>query len=213
MRESSVRELRVNLEFERDKESRISCGIVCIHILMRYYGVRISREQISRMFNHKDRGMWISDMGLISLDRGLKARICTYSTALFDPSWFSLGIRGLLDRLEGAVSRETRPLIDAHRSIMEFLKCGGELCFKIIERDDLVSCLANNQPVILSVASDILHNKAGRGMHFIMVVGHRSREFTICNPGRIDIVEERIPEAKLFFSLYKVGGWGLFVSK
>lgn len=122
-----------------------SCGPTCLHAVYSYYQNPIDLHTlIAETEKLEDGGTLGVLLANHALERGFKARIYSYNLLIFDPTWFDLPSKVLIQKLtERAASNPSdHRMVMAAQAYVRFLELGGELRFR-----DLSSVLIRNYQV------------------------------------------------------------------
>ncbi len=106
-----------------------TCGPTCLHAVYRYFGSKISLEQvISETQSLDDGGTLAVMLACHALKSGYTATLLTYNLQVFDPTWFRSRDTNLADRLRAqAQAKDKRKLRLATKMYLEFLELGGRV--------------------------------------------------------------------------------------
>lgn len=196
--------MELNLSL-KSKFNYQNCGLTCLNLLFQYYGINKNPEDLIK--ENIDKPLWISDLGIIALKMRLRVILFTYSQKIFRPEWFNFSKQQILQKL---CRKEKNPSINsARKSIIEFLRLGGKLEFKILNTEQLKFYIKNKKPILMAVSSSIIHHRSMLGGHFIVLIGYDKRNFIILNPGRKKIKKEKIEIDFLLYAFYQWGAWAM----
>ncbi len=179
----------------------MTCGPTCLHAVYRYYGDELSLTQVIGDIRGLEEGGTLSVMlACDALRRGYSAAIYSYNLALFDPTWYSLPMPELADRLtrQAAVKPEHRKLQTATQCYLEFLRLGGEVRFRDLNVALLRKLLRRGVPIITGLSATFLYHCErevpdshavdailGEPVgHFVVLCGYdaKSREVLVADP-------------------------------
>ncbi|MCM8820060.1 MAG: hypothetical protein NC925_04615 [Candidatus Omnitrophica bacterium] len=185
-----------------------NCGLTSLNLLFRYYKISGIPKDLIR--KNRNNSLWISDLGIIALKKGFKVNLFTYSQRIFKPEWFDLPKHRILQKL---YRKEKNLLINlARKSIIEFLKLGGEIKFKILNAKTLKFYIKNKKPLLMTVSSGIIHHRSMPGGHFVVLIGYDKRNFIILNPGEREVKKEKVDIDLLLYAFYQWGAWAMTLS-
>lgn len=191
----------------------MQCGPACLKAVLSYYKVdvpisKLVEEARSRYKWHD----WDFKLGLSALKRGLKVKIHTLSTTVFDPSWAKLSKKALMGKLAAelnyvksqkklkkrrakwsytTLAYEEKELLAA----LGFIRAGGTVDFSAYTTGLIEECIRKGTPIICSFNQQLLHKAARllegkaddvKGVplgHIIVIVGFNNDKFSVADPG------------------------------
>lgn len=180
--------------------SQTSCGPTCLHGIYRYYGDKLSlQDLIKEVPELEDGGTLAVFLGQHALARGYKATLYSFNLEVFDPTWYSLDRGQLMSKLKARSNAvRTRKLKLAINAYHEFLNLGGELKFADLNSSLLRKYLKQGVPILTGLSSTFLYRAcreipqtcqdddiAGEPAgHFIVITGYHqdTREAFITDP-------------------------------
>lgn len=179
-----------------DQITHSSCIPACLQEVFSYYKKQISQENILNSLKYPERGMAIIQAGFFAKNYGFEPIIITNNIVIFDPTWFYLTNKELIDNLKKRkkfVDQYNRSLIDAH---IEYLKVAGTIKFDAISANLLKQYLSQNIPIIMDLASTYLYKKAKSTRpgafdnafsgdiegHGVVIAGFNGDKFKIVDP-------------------------------
>jgi len=139
-----------------------TCGPTCLHALYRYFGDRVSLDQIIKEIPYLEEGGTLAVMlGRHALRRGYTATIYTYNLHIFDPTWF-LHPNTDLKKYLVAQKRFKRnsKLRFASDAYIDFLENGGNIVFEDLTPALLKRLIENNQPILTGLSATYLYRSA-----------------------------------------------------
>jgi hypothetical protein len=176
----------------------VTCGPTCLHAIYRYFGDRVSLDQVIDGVHPLDGG---GTLGVLlachALRRGYRATIYSYNLQVFDPTWFTLHRTEVRGRLERQRRYKTDPKLQiATRAYLEFLELGGNVRFADLSESLLRSYLASSRPILTGLSATYLYGQPRelgpegddvRGEptgHFVVICGHDpdTHEVLIADP-------------------------------
>lgn len=188
--------MRVRLQLKmRPQPTGETCGPTCLHALYRYYGDRVSLDQVIREVPSLPTGGTLGVLlALHALRRGWRARIYAYNLQVFDPTWFRPGAPDLRDRLrrQRRFKRESR-FRAATDAYLEFLDRGGEVRFQDLTKSLIRQYLDRGHPILTGLSSTYLYHSMRehgpnlddddlRGVpqgHFVVLCGYDRQHKTV----------------------------------
>lgn len=185
--------------FHLDVESQIqpddiSCGIVCLRMMLGYIGVSVSYDDLLKMIPpHPDIGLYDSHVGTIARALGFSCAIYSYNYQIFCPIWNRLDKKELLEKLEikKKNQRESSRIL-ATQSYIDFLKSGGDILFYPLSKELILSHLDQNLPLIVALDMTFLYDcvpmmdeySGEKATHFVVLHGFDSEScsFELSDP-------------------------------
>ena len=138
----------------------VTCGPTCLRKVYSFYGLPDTQDEIiSALERNEDGGTLAVYLGVVALDRGLRARIYSYDLRIFDPTWYSLDSAGLrekiLARFPYLIDEKRRR---AAKAYVQFLEMGGELAFDELRHSLLKSIIDRGHPVLAGLSATHLYH-------------------------------------------------------
>lgn len=135
-------------------------GPVCLHSIYKYYNDPISLEEvISEVKTLSNGGTLNVILANHALRRGYNATIYTYNVSLFDPSWFPMTKASeMIGRLEAQLKvKNDQRLQSASMAYIEFLKLGGVVKFRDLNRGLFDTLFKKGNPILAGLSSTYLY--------------------------------------------------------
>lgn len=179
-----------------DQEEVYSCIPACLQQVFQYYKKHITQQEILGTLKNPTKGMSVPKAGLFAKRYGFYPTIVTNNISIFDPVWFQLNNKKLIQNLgrrRKFVNTYYQSLIDDY---VAYFKMGGHIAFNTIKRALLVQSLYRNTPVIAELSSTFLYKKSKsiKPGHFdspfqgeidghgVVVAGFSKNKFKIVDP-------------------------------
>jgi len=177
-----------------------SCGPTCLHSIYQYYEKPYSLDSVIEDVEHFEEG---GTIGVLlandALKKGFKATIYSYNLQIFDPTWFSLSRKEMIEKLKAQMAyKHSEKLKIASDAYIRFLELGGILKFEDLRSAIIRKSLKKNQPVIAGLSATYLYKSMRefgadldyddlRGEpsgHFVVMHGYdkETREIHIADP-------------------------------
>jgi len=177
-----------------------SCGPTCLHSIYQYYEKPYSLDSVIEDVEHFEEG---GTIGVLlandALKKGFKATIYSYNLQIFDPTWFSLSRKEMIEKLKAQMAyKHSEKLKIASDAYIRFLELGGILKFEDLRSAIIRKSLKKNQPVIAGLSATYLYKSMRefgadldyddlRGEpsgHFVVMHGYdmETREVFIADP-------------------------------
>ena len=168
-----------------------TCGPTSLHAVYKYYGDKISLQDVIDQTLKLDGGGTLAVMlGSHALQNGYHAELFTFNLNVFDPTWFfPKPITNLAERLReqaDAKSLTNPKLGPATDAYLRFIELGGQIRFQDLSSRLLTSQLRQDRPILVGLSSTYLYRSARefgphdkpddiRGLpmgHFVVVCGY-----------------------------------------
>lgn len=179
----------------------VTCGPTCLQAVYGYYGDDVSIESvIDEVEPLENRGSMAVLLGHHALERGYKATLYTYNLDVFDPTWFLSSDVDLREKLTRQAETKPLPILQfVTRAYLRFLELGGELRYRELNAELLVSLLERG-PVLTGLSATYLYGCSReidddgqlryddlRGVatgHFVVLYGYHpgTREVLVADP-------------------------------
>jgi len=136
----------------------VTCGPTSLHAVYSYFGYHIPLEQLIREIEFlEDGGTLAVFLGIDALKRGFSARLYSYNLKVFDPSWATLSMPELRQKLQQRhEAKKNGKLRTAMRAYMRFLDNGGEILFKDLSVQLFLSYFKRGIPVLSGLSATYL---------------------------------------------------------
>jgi hypothetical protein len=140
----------------------VTCGPTCLRKVFSYYGLPDTQDEIiSALERNEDGGTLAVYLGIVALNRGLRARIYSYDLQIFDPTWYALDSNGLrekiLARFPYLIDEKRRR---AAKAYVQFLEMGGELAFDELRHSLLKDIIDRGHPVLAGLSATHLYSSS-----------------------------------------------------
>jgi hypothetical protein len=140
----------------------VTCGPTCLRKVYSFYGLSDTQEQIvEALERNEDGGTLAVYLGIVALQRGLRARIYSYDLRIFDPTWYALDAESLKTKILARfpyLKDEKRQR--AASSYVSFLEMGGELAFDELRHTLLRQIIDRGHPVLAGLSATHLYRYA-----------------------------------------------------
>lgn len=184
-------DLPVEVSQQPDDES---CGITCLQAIYRYHQLRVELEQLRNEVDHLHTGGTITvNLARNAIDHGFSATIYSYNIQIFDPTWRSLPVEELSEKLKlrqrRIRSKKQKKVIGFY---LDFLRKGGKVRFDDLDEPLYDRLFSARTPMIVGLSAtylyqsirethdcdddDIVGNPVG---HFVIVAGWDSATRTV----------------------------------
>jgi hypothetical protein len=182
----------------------VTCGPTCLRKVYSFYGLPDTQEQIvNALERNEDGGTLAVYLGIVALQRGLRARIYSYDLRIFDPTWYGLQNADLKEKILARfpyLKDEKRER--AANAYVRFLEMGGELAFDELRHTLLKDIIDRGHPLLAGLSATYLYRSSrerwdsteGRHVdddvggeptgHFVVISGYDNwgRRVTVVDP-------------------------------
>jgi hypothetical protein len=156
------KELVLGFDIEQQPDE-VTCGPTCLHALYHYYGDSPSLKQvINEVKKLKTGGTLAVMLGNHAVQQGYHAHIYTYNLNVFDPTWFKLPSKKIIDNLRKQMQFKNtrRKLQAASLAYIKFLEKGGELRWSELDAELIKSYLKKSIPILTGLSATYLYGTA-----------------------------------------------------
>ena len=137
-------------------------------------------------------GTYDAHLGVTAIKLGYKVKITPHNIYAFDPTWYNLSKTKLIIKLRNFSRKLEDKLLENNvKAFISFLKIGGQIEFKPISKELLISKL-ERYPVLVGLCSTYLRREGRpdkwdarfRCGHFVIVNGYdpKSDKFFLTDP-------------------------------
>lgn len=168
--------MRLNVPYVRQPRNEGWCGVAAAAMVLKYYGVKISQQQVAREAPVTNRGITSGRLGRYFLRKGFDVSIQFWLSGL-EP-WMR-GLRGGIESLtvvkalgRGIGQRAYPDVRSKCRDMLTFVRHGGKVSFEPLFFRGLIDELCNRHPVILEIDAnwfDAVERKSAG--HLVVVTG------------------------------------------
>lgn len=177
-----------------------TCGPTCLHSIYRFYRKPYTLSTIIEDVEQFEGGGTIGVLLAIdALTKGFNATIYSYNLQIFDPTWFGLNRKEMIEKLKlQLVHKHSEKLIIASKAYIKFLELGGRVKFEDLRSVIIRRYLKKDQPLIAGLSATYLYKSMRefgadleyddlRGEpagHFVVLHGYdtETREVYIADP-------------------------------
>jgi len=136
-----------------------TCGPTCLHAVYRYYGHKLSLENVIREVEQFPAGGTLAVLlGLHALREGFGATIYTYNLHIFDPTWFKPGVDIRAKLSARIAAKRNWKLRKASNAYIEFLLKGGEIRFHDLTPELVSLHLQQGIPILTGLSATYLYH-------------------------------------------------------
>lgn len=178
------------------RQGNESCGTICLRMVLGYYGIERSAEQLERTMLMEEyqggRGTVLAELGRCAQGLGLRAVCYTYNLQLINPRAALSGAALLLQLEARRPEFEGTPGAITLESTIHCLKDGVRYAILKPSRQLLASYLGRGIPLVVAVNHAALRNVQGDPWagHDIVLTGYQGDAFSFIDPhmGRQEMI-------------------------
>jgi len=201
----------MKIPLSRCKQLENECGPAALKSVLDYYNINVQLDdlttEVSGQSPIKWRN-WFYAMGSAALQRGLKAKVITLTTTIFDPTWYRLDKPQLLQKLKAELKvvqerlntfKARDPYYFWHipsyelaeiKAAISFIEHGGTIIFEPISKEKIFSYLRRRIPLLCGINPVLLHKirrlpndvSGSAWGHIVTVSGYTRDKFWITDP-------------------------------
>lgn len=168
--------MHLNVPYVKQSKKSFWCGAASATMILKWYGVKISQEQIVKELPITKTGVTVNRLGQFFLRKGFDATVQFWLQGL-EPH--NRGLEGSAENhsLIRALQKGARQQRHFRTKILckemlTFVKCGGNVCLNPPLMRDIENSLRQKQPVILNVDASFLRSKFRvQHGHYIVIKG------------------------------------------
>jgi len=171
---------KLNIKIKEQKDSE--CLPACVSAVFEFYKINLGVDGIIKKISIDSEKLydWEFKAGKLAIQKGLRAKIYSNVSLIFDPSWSALNRRSLIKKLkkelnyskkrEKVIGREPNQkhyiypnkeiasrMTKEIKSAIKFLEIGGKIDFNPISKEKIQKYIDNNIPIIASINPTLLH--------------------------------------------------------
>lgn len=201
---------KINLR--RIVQPNMECGPAALKMVMEYLSGKEHnlKDIIKDTASDQKYVDWDFKLGKAAIIRDFRVTIYTMSTDFFDPTWYKLSKKSLIEklrkRLKFVMKYDKRDINEGYiwwwyesslKAIIEFLKAGGKIRFKPITKELIISYLSRDIPAICPINGSIFYGKRRvyrkkyddiRGEYFghvVVITGYDDHNFIVTDTEKI----------------------------
>ena len=170
---------RLDVPHTFQKKGSAECGLACVWMVEKYFGIDVSIPRLRREIPVTERGTYAPQLGLHLLQSGLDVEIVTMNPWLFTTADVGIGppeMRARITQWRDRLSlRDEEGRLGAEYFI-RFLDCGGTIRVQIPDEEYIRESLNAGSPLISLMTTCFLFGEVDFNLHFTVVVGYDPTE-------------------------------------
>lgn len=177
---------KLNIKIKKQKPDE--CLPACLRAVFEYYRIKSSEEEIIKKISKNSFKLydWDFQAGKLTIEKGLKAKIYSNVTLIFDPSWYNISSKDLIKKTEKQIvffkernenflkdpmkwgnffcpsKWMAEQLVREVKTLLAFLKSGGIINFSPISKELIEKFIDSKVPVITHHNPTLLHRMKRR---------------------------------------------------
>ncbi|WP_340104064.1 C39 family peptidase [Rhodohalobacter sp. 8-1] len=161
-----------------------TCGPTCLHSIYQYYEKPYSLDSVIDDVDQFEEG---GTIGVLlandALTKGFRVTIYSFNLQIFDPTWFGLNRKEMIDKLKAQLEhKQSAKLKVASEAYIRFLELGGRLKFEDLKSAIIRRYLKKDQPVIAGLSATYLYKSMrefGANLDYDDLRGEPSGHFVV----------------------------------
>lgn len=210
----------LKVPMRKQKKGSVHCCIVCLQMIMEYFGDKASFNELLNQIKLYRKGTWLADGGKVALKYGYKAFFSHHDSDVLTKETENLTEKDLaklekhLKNIKNGKYKKPRIKAREIRKDIEFIKIGGKYSTKVPTLNLIDSYLKRKIPVIV-----VVKNKSWKGepdnksSHCIVLVGKEGNHYIVNNPLPQYKKLYKVEKNKLLHAWYWSGCYTLAVYK
>lgn len=163
--------MKLHIKVIRQDENSVDCNLVCDQMVLDYFGVNKTLEEIKKKIKLVKIGGYMPQNGKLFQDFGFKTRIITQTPYIFTNQDRNLTKKQIYDRIiERKDFFAKTNKYNALRHFKDYLDSGGEIAVKIPNLSDIENNIAKGNPIICVYTSNFLKGKSPKFNYHAAVV-------------------------------------------
>lgn len=178
--------MKVIVPLIRQEKNSSDCGIVCIAMILKYYGIKKSIEEIKKDVDvFKGVGTYMPQLGSYFLSHNFDIEIVTMNPHLFNSSFKNASQKKIRTHLETLLNETTKTERKTSlKFFIDYMKSGGKITVKIPTIEDMKNELKHKQPLISLLTTQVLYKKKiGFNFHYQVITGVDKKSVLVNDPG------------------------------
>ncbi len=169
----------------RQEKGSSDCGVACIAMVLKYYGVKKSIEEIKKDIEvFKNVGTYMPQLGSYFLSQNFDVEIVTMNPHLFNVSFKNADKNKILSHLikkyEIIKKSEMKRCVEF---FIKFIEAGGKLTVHVPNVKDIKEEIKNKRPLLAQLTSSVLSTKyVSFNSHFNVITGIDTEKIHINDP-------------------------------
>ncbi len=165
--------MKLNVPLIRQKKGSGDCGPACLAMILNYYGVKKSIDDLKKEIKVYKTGTYMPQLGAYLIKNGFRAEMIIQNPGLFTIRHRNMSQSGLLKHvrhMQRNVRKKEDKIILKH--LVEFMESRGKVTVKIPDANDIKEGLRKKSPVLALLTSVFMTQKnPSFNFHFNVITG------------------------------------------
>jgi hypothetical protein len=176
--------MNLDVPLVTQKKDSVECGLAGILMILKYYGVKKTYEELQREIKTDETGTYSPQLGSYLIGLGFDVEIVTLHPKLFMLADKNLTQEEILQRFNLLHERVKSPKDKENiEKFTEFMKKGGKIKVKIPMIEDVKEEIDQKRPVCALLTSNFLSGKQPIfNFHFNIITGYDDKNIYVNDP-------------------------------
>lgn len=176
--------MKLNVPLVRQKKGSKDCGPACLAMVLKYYGINKTIDEIKRKMKVYKKGTRATQLGTYLLENGFSVELITQNPGLFTRrdriKPFSELRKQIREFVKQPKAKKHKKALDYYE---EFFEKGGTLKVKIPDAKDIEKEINQKRPLIALMTSNFLLGKEPKfNFHYNVVTGIDGKNISANDP-------------------------------
>jgi len=177
--------MKLDVPINRQEENSIECGLACLLMLMKYYGINKNISEMRKDIKiYEGMGTYAPQLGKYLIENGFEIEIVTMNPYLFTKKLENKSQEDLIKYFKELHEKTKKDNFkEPLRFFKEFIKAGGKLTIKVPNIEDIKKEISHNRPVGALITSNfLLCDKPSFNFHFNIITGIDEKYIYVNDP-------------------------------
>lgn len=166
--------MKLDVPLTRQDENSLDCGIACLSMLLKYYGIEKGISDIKKDVKiHDGIGTYGPQLGKYLIEQGFEIELVTMNPFLFTNKFKNYSQKDVLNHFKELLEKTTQEKFKIPLEFfIEFIEAGGKIKVKIPSIEDIKSEISEKRPLGALITSNfLLYDKPIFNFHFNLITG------------------------------------------
>lgn len=181
------------------------CGLLCIKMLLDYYGEKVDIEQLRNGIDIDETGIYFWEIGTYLLKKGFKVTLITRDPKLFSKKDFENPPKNFWEffQNEKNFDLKTEDDFESFSYLKKFIEAWWKINIKVPDVNDIEKALLNDSLIISILTYKFLvHDTAKFDFHYNLVTGINQSEIMVNDPGSTHWGKLKYPINDFLYAVY-----------